>query len=88
MAGPIARINPLHRSMASMHLTKDGKPFYLDKDGNKLSISTMTTYLGNNIGTNFGRIAHLNGKRRGHVKNSQSLPTYSNSSLVYKLMNT
>ena len=76
MAGTIARIHGLHRSMATMHFTKDGKPFYLDKDGNTFGIISMEKL---SI-TNLGRIAHLNGLKRGHVKSSKSLPNYSSSS--------
>ncbi len=39
--GAIARIHGLHRSMASWHFTKDNKPFYLDKNSNKLSVLSV-----------------------------------------------
>ena len=35
MTGTIARIHGLHRSMASMHFDKQGKPFYLNPDHGK-----------------------------------------------------
>ena len=38
MAGTIARIHGLHRSMATMHFGKDGKPFYLNPDRDKISV--------------------------------------------------
>jgi len=79
MAGMAGRIHGLHRSMASMHFTKEGKPFYLDKDGNILPFGLEKLSISNTFG--LGRIAHMNGRKRGHVKNSQSLPTYSHSGI-------
>lgn len=38
MTGTIARIHGLHKSMASMHFGKDGKPFYLNPDHDKISV--------------------------------------------------
>ena len=74
------RAHGLHRTMASMHFTKDGKPFYLDKDGNILPFGLEKLSISNTFGNiGIGRIAHMNGKKRGHVKNAHSLPTYSHS---------
>ena len=80
MAGAIARIHGLHRTMASMHYTNDGKPFYLEA-ANKLSISTTLGIGRPGQMDVYHEHHHKNGKKRGHKKGTRSLPTYSHSSL-------
>lgn len=78
LAGMFGRAHGLHRTMASMHFTKDGKPFYLDKDGNILPFGLEKLSISNTF-AGIGKLTHKDGRKRGHVKNSHSLPTYSNS---------
>eukprot|EP01084_Bolivina_argentea_P134133 236659_1 len=94
--GALSRIHGLHSRMATMHFTQDGKPFYLDKTTNRLAVLTLSLNAFTSHGqpqkqrcrtssetpdeTN-SSIRHKQMQISRHVKHSQSLPTYSTSSL-------
>merc|ERR1712228_13831 len=78
MAGTIARMHGIQSAMATMHFTKDGKPFYLDPNPNQL------VAIWNGAGWKVPNAANspkgsFDGDR---TKRSQSVPTYSASSIV------
>jgi len=46
MAGTIARIHGLQRSMATLQYTADGKPFYMDENFDTIHLQTLITTIG------------------------------------------
>eukprot|EP01084_Bolivina_argentea_P204942 350080_1 len=81
MTGTISRMHGLHRTMATMHFTKDGKPFYLEPNTNQLSVLWSGHINSLRFAQTFEKKKKEHDKRTRHIKHSQSLPTYSNSSL-------
>eukprot|EP00484_Ammonia_sp_Unknown_P021113 CAMPEP_0197036546 /NCGR_PEP_ID=MMETSP1384-20130603/14021_1 /TAXON_ID=29189 /ORGANISM="Ammonia sp." /LENGTH=627 /DNA_ID=CAMNT_0042466735 /DNA_START=142 /DNA_END=2025 /DNA_ORIENTATION=+ len=83
MAGPMSRIRPIHRSMASMQLTRDGKPFYISQEklaqlrAQHLDVRAATARAGRTV---TGSMPMYNGA--GRLTHSASLPTQSGSSLA------